>query len=337
MLVGTTPPQFDVDQLRRTARKLGVDVLIGVQGSRLVLVARARRPAGDRRRVPWSTCRSPRSRGGSNPVSAPATSCSVPRCPRSSTRARVPGRRWRASRSRGRGATPRARSRPMTCSPSEPSPAIPSRSRRSWSASTVRCRRTAPTWSRRCGAYLDNGRSLEATARELFVHPEHRPVPPQARVRGDRLGRYRTARGADPADRADPRLDRDGCCPPAPAGTPTRRRLTSPPAERVDLAQSVPVILVTVIARSHPADPWQDGKVSIAVFPGQGSQSPGFLTPWLDADGSADRLAAVLRVVGRRPRRRRHGVGCRPHPRHAGRAAAHRRREPAVMERAPRA
>src|SRR5690606_23105766 len=33
-----TPPQFDVDQVRRTARKLAVDVLIGVQGSRLVLV-----------------------------------------------------------------------------------------------------------------------------------------------------------------------------------------------------------------------------------------------------------------------------------------------------------
>ncbi|WP_349427471.1 ACP S-malonyltransferase [Microbacterium sp. LWS13-1.2] len=29
----------------------------------------------------------------------------------------------------------------------------------------------------------------------------------------------------------------------------------------------------------------------IAVFPGQGSQSPGFLAPWLDADGAADRLA----------------------------------------------
>src|SRR3546814_10867260 len=38
VLVGTTPPQLDVDQLRRTARKLGVDVLIGVQGIRLVLV-----------------------------------------------------------------------------------------------------------------------------------------------------------------------------------------------------------------------------------------------------------------------------------------------------------
>jgi [acyl-carrier-protein] S-malonyltransferase len=31
--------------------------------------------------------------------------------------------------------------------------------------------------------------------------------------------------------------------------------------------------------------------VRIAVFPGQGSQSPGFLAPWLDADGAADRLA----------------------------------------------
>src|SRR5690606_41806526 len=38
VLVGTTPPSFDVDQVRRRARKLGVDVLIGVQGSRLVLV-----------------------------------------------------------------------------------------------------------------------------------------------------------------------------------------------------------------------------------------------------------------------------------------------------------
>jgi [acyl-carrier-protein] S-malonyltransferase len=31
--------------------------------------------------------------------------------------------------------------------------------------------------------------------------------------------------------------------------------------------------------------------VTIAVFPGQGSQSPGFLTPWLESDGAADHLA----------------------------------------------
>lgn len=38
VLVGTTPPVLDVDQLRRTARHMSADVLIGVQGNRLVLV-----------------------------------------------------------------------------------------------------------------------------------------------------------------------------------------------------------------------------------------------------------------------------------------------------------
>ncbi|MDZ8202346.1 ACP S-malonyltransferase [Microbacterium sp. SSW1-59] len=36
----------------------------------------------------------------------------------------------------------------------------------------------------------------------------------------------------------------------------------------------------------------------IAMFPGQGSQSPGFLTPWLDLDGAADRLAAYSEWAG---------------------------------------
>ena len=34
------------------------------------------------------------------------------------------------------------------------------------------------------------------------------------------------------------------------------------------------------------------GIVIVVVAPGQGSQSPGFLTPWLDVDGARDRLAA---------------------------------------------
>lgn len=38
VLVGTAPRMLDVDQLRRTARHLDADVLIGVQGSRLVVV-----------------------------------------------------------------------------------------------------------------------------------------------------------------------------------------------------------------------------------------------------------------------------------------------------------
>lgn len=45
VLVGTAPRQLDVDQVRRTARHLAADVLIGVQGSRLVLViGRAEHP-----------------------------------------------------------------------------------------------------------------------------------------------------------------------------------------------------------------------------------------------------------------------------------------------------
>ena len=45
VLVGTTPRILDVDQLRRTARHLDADVLIGVQGKRLVLVIGRSQPA----------------------------------------------------------------------------------------------------------------------------------------------------------------------------------------------------------------------------------------------------------------------------------------------------
>ncbi|MGV1034837.1 MAG: PucR family transcriptional regulator [Microbacteriaceae bacterium] len=38
VLVGTSTRQVDIDQIRRTARHLGFDVLIGVQGNRLVVV-----------------------------------------------------------------------------------------------------------------------------------------------------------------------------------------------------------------------------------------------------------------------------------------------------------
>jgi [acyl-carrier-protein] S-malonyltransferase len=38
--------------------------------------------------------------------------------------------------------------------------------------------------------------------------------------------------------------------------------------------------------------------VLIAVFPGQGSQTPGFLTPWLQLEGARDRLAAYSEWSG---------------------------------------
>ena len=41
-----------------------------------------------------------------------------------------------------------------------------------------------------------------------------------------------------------------------------------------------------------PPDRWQTGNVIVFACPGQGSQTPGFLSPWLDLDGVADDLAA---------------------------------------------
>ncbi|WEO79125.1 helix-turn-helix domain-containing protein [Cryobacterium sp. SO2] len=46
VLVGTTPKMLDVDQLRRSARHMTADVLIGVQGNRLVLVIGRAHPQG---------------------------------------------------------------------------------------------------------------------------------------------------------------------------------------------------------------------------------------------------------------------------------------------------
>jgi [acyl-carrier-protein] S-malonyltransferase len=46
---------------------------------------------------------------------------------------------------------------------------------------------------------------------------------------------------------------------------------------------------------NHPplaSDHWQTGDVIVVVCPGQGSQTPGFLAPWLELDGVAERLAS---------------------------------------------
>jgi sugar diacid utilization regulator len=46
VLVGTAPKLFDVDQVRRAARHMQADVLIGVQGNRLVVVIGRAEPRG---------------------------------------------------------------------------------------------------------------------------------------------------------------------------------------------------------------------------------------------------------------------------------------------------
>lgn len=170
VLVGTTPPQFDVDQLRRTARKLGVDVLIGVQGSRLVLVLGRAEPAA---RTEDSTGDLPFAEiakrlepgfGAGHLVLGPTVPALVDAS--QSARAALAGfavaRAWRHA------------PRPVEADDLLPERALAGdplakqtlveriyRPLQTHSTDLV-----ATLW-----AYLDNGRSLEATARELFVHP----------------------------------------------------------------------------------------------------------------------------------------------------------------------
>ncbi|WP_241245850.1 PucR family transcriptional regulator [Microbacterium sp. 4R-513] len=170
VLVGTTPPMLDIDQLRRTSRKLGVDVLIGVQGSRLVLVlGRAELPARSEELTaelpfPEIARRLEPGFGAGHLVLGPAVPALVDAS--QSARASLAGfavaRAWRHA------------PRPVEADDLLPERALAGdplakqtlveriyRPLQQHSADLV-----ATLWS-----YLDNGRSLEATARELFVHP----------------------------------------------------------------------------------------------------------------------------------------------------------------------
>jgi hypothetical protein len=171
VLVGTTPQQFDVDQLRRMARKLGVDVLIGVQGSRLVLVigrtdvppAAGEEAAGELP-FPEIARRLEPGFGPGHLVLGPAVPALVDAS--QSARAALAGfavaRAWRNA--------PR---------PVEADDLLPERAL----AGDPLAKHTlveriyrplqahSPDLVTTLWSYLDNGRSLEATARELFVHP----------------------------------------------------------------------------------------------------------------------------------------------------------------------
>ncbi len=168
VLVGTTPPQFDVDHLRRTARKYGVDALIGVQSSRLVLVVGRTDPSRARasRYLPFAEIARQLEPdfGPGHLVLGPPVPALVDAS--ASARAALAGfavaRAWRNA--------PR---------PVEADDLLPERAlagdpmarqtlvEKIYHPLTAHSTDLVTTlW-----AYLDNGRSLEATARELFVHP----------------------------------------------------------------------------------------------------------------------------------------------------------------------
>src|SRR5690606_29184586 len=78
----------------------------------------------------------------------------------------------------------------------------------------------------------------------------------------------------------------------------TRRAVPPPEGDVVGIAQGDSA---KVRADLHLCGELLQGKVDcvlVIVAPGQGAQAPGFLTPWLEIPGFADRLSAWSEIVG---------------------------------------
>lgn len=171
VLVGTAPRIVDVDQIRRTARHVDADVLIGVQGSRLVIVIGRATPRGEQDSslehahtfAQIAEALEP-SFGDGHLVLGPEVPDVVEAG--KSAKAALAGfavaRSWRNA--------PR---------PTLADDLLPERSLAGdpIARGTLINRIYKPLKAHNpellvtLWAYLDNGRSLEATARELFVHP----------------------------------------------------------------------------------------------------------------------------------------------------------------------
>ena len=168
VLVGTSPRMLDVDLLRRTARHLDADVLIGVQGSRLVLVIGRVAPKDDeeaRPTLPFIDIAQQLEAGfGPGHLVLGHEVASLVEAARSA-RAALAGfavaRSWRNA------------PRPVLADDLLPERALAGDP---LARATLIARIYQPLKSHSTEllltlwAYLDNGRSLEATARELFVH-----------------------------------------------------------------------------------------------------------------------------------------------------------------------
>nr|WP_236778876.1 helix-turn-helix domain-containing protein [Agromyces seonyuensis] len=168
VLVGTAPKQLDVDQVRRSARHLHADVLIGVQGNRLVLVI-GRAEAAAEEEQPATTFIEIAGKlephfGAGHLV----LGHEVPNLVDASKSAKAALAGFAVARSW------RHAPRPVHADDLLPERALAGdplaratlvhRIYRPLQAHSTELLTTL--WS-----YLDNGRSLEATARELFVHP----------------------------------------------------------------------------------------------------------------------------------------------------------------------
>jgi len=165
VLVGTAPRMLDVDQLRRTARHLDADVLIGVQGARLVLVI-GRATDEDENSLPFLDI-AKQLEPGFGPGHlvlghAVPTLVDAVKSAKAALAGFAVARAWRNA-PRPTLADDLLPERAFAGDPLARSTLInriykPLQNHSTELLGTLWC-------------YLDNGRSLEATARELFVHP----------------------------------------------------------------------------------------------------------------------------------------------------------------------
>lgn len=168
VLVGTAPRMLDVDQLRRTARHLDADVLIGVQGSRLVLVIGRVEPKEDEEaRDPLPFIDIARQLEPGFGPGFLVLGHEVPSLVDAARSARAALAGFAVAKS-WRGAP-----RPVLADDLLPERALAGDP---LARATLITRIYQPLKDHSgellltLWAYLDNGRSLEATARELFVH-----------------------------------------------------------------------------------------------------------------------------------------------------------------------
>lgn len=172
VLVGTAERVVDVDQLRRSARHAGADLLVGLQGSRLVLVLGRIEPkqkdvSGQTRdALSFLEIAGQLADGFSDgPLVLGPTVDNLIEASRSA-RAALAGvavaRAWRNA------------PRPVAADDLLPERALAGDglARRTLIEQIYEpLRAQSPELLETLWCYLDNGRSLEATARELFVHP----------------------------------------------------------------------------------------------------------------------------------------------------------------------
>ena len=180
-------------------------------------------------------------------------------------------------------------------------------------------------------AYLETGGGLEGTARAAVRPPQHGALPARQDRRPHRLPADRPPRRPHGADRAGPRAAQPAgrrCGPRHSAGLSLPQRAwTAHSFWRYPHKRRAGCWCQTVTRCSRPDR--KAGTVLAIVCPGQGSQTPGFLAPWLELPGSS---AAASRRCPTWPGIDlvAHGTtsDARDHQGHRRRPAAHRRRGP---------